>query len=386
MDGRPINQRPAVDRAAILADLGSGAGEIEEVLRYTRREGHPQDEREWIGLAPELPDEAFVETWSDYLREAEAHGVWPTLRRKLIQLGFDIRAGRSVEPAYLDATRFGLFPTGGESLELSRPETLVLSLHRTAAGRVPVLFAPHRADFVKLIQALACRNEPFPVPEAQRACFVAGYTNWDRLHAPRVARGQETAAPFQPPKSSYQDTIILLGSGPYSAVPAAALGLADEEWERLSLVIRREHECAHYVVRRFLGRLSRRADDEVLADFVGLSAACGHYPAEWALRFLGLENFPRYRFGGRLEHYRNCTPLPPLSDAAFTVLTALIHRAVRQLETFLANGCADLRDPQERTRWLLTLSALTFEELAAPATSAWLVATVGRRSASSGLR
>ena len=390
MDAGTPGPRPIIDRTAVLAALGADAPEIEEVLRYTRREHDPRVALDWERSTLALPDEPFAATWAGYLREAETGGVWQTLRRKLVQLRFPIRPAQSTTPAYLAATRHGAWPDGGDGLELRHPAALTLSLHPTAAGRVPVLYTPHRPDFVKLTQALAHRNEPRPVLETQRATLVAGYNNWDRLRALRTAAGQPptdaagtTAARHPFLKACYQDTIILLSGGAYSAVPAARLGLADEEWERLSLVIRREHECAHHVVRRFLGRLSHRADDELLADFVGLAAAMGRYPAEWALRFLGLEESPRYRAGGRLENYRHGRPLPALSTAAFRVLAALTHRAARQLEAVLAASRTDLRDPWERTRWLLTLSTFTLEELAAPATAPWLVATLGRPAAAS---
>ncbi len=244
---------------------------------------------------------------------------------------------------------------------------------------MPVLFTPHRPDFVRLVQALARRNEPWPVPASQSACCVAGYTNWDRVRGLRHVWEQnpsgtweEELARLLPQKSSYQDTIILLGSGPYSFVPAAALGFSDDEWLHRSLIVRREHECAHYVTRRFFGVLSRRADEELLADFFGLAAAFGRYPAEWGLRFLGLENFPVYRPGGRLENYRTCAPLPSLSDGAFGVLTALVRAAAHRLEGSLLASRVDLGDPQAHARCLLVLSTLTLEELAAPETSGWL--------------
>ncbi len=384
MRGPPIEPRPAVDRAAILGALGAGEPEVTDVLRYTERPASVLNENWQSGRLPALPDEPFVGSWSAYAAEAGTRdGVWQTLRRKLIQLRFTIGAGRSTEADYRAATRSGVWPEASEGLELDQPAALTLHLQPTAAGHVPVLFTPHQPDFVQLVQALAHRNEPWPVPASQSACCVAGYTNWDRVRSVRTAWEQnpsgtweEELARLLPQKSLYQDTIILLGNGPYSSVPASTLGFSDEEWLQKSLVIRREHECAHYVTRRFLGALSRRADEELPADFFGLAAAFGRYPAEWGLRFLGLENFPAYRSGGRLENYRTCAPLPPLSDRAFGVLVALVHAAAHQLESSLLTSRVDLGDPQERARCLLILSTLTLEELAAPETSSWLGAVL----------
>ena len=322
MRGRPIEPRPAVDRAAILRALGAGEPEVAEVLRYTARPANVLHETWPSDRALALLDEPFVGSWLSYAAEAATRdGVWQTLRRKLIQFRFTIGAGRSTEADYRAATRSGVWPENDGGLELDQPAALTLHLQPTAAGRVPVLFTPHRPDFVQLVQALARRNEPWPVPASQSACCVAGYTNWDRVRGLRHVWGQnpsgtweEELARLLPQKSSYQDTIILLGSGPYSFVSATTLGFSDDEWLQKSLVIRREHECAHYVTRRFFGALSRRADEELLADFFGLAAAFGRYSAAWGLRFLGLENFPVYRPGGRLENYRACAPLPPLPE------------------------------------------------------------------------
>lgn len=44
--------------------------------------------------------------------------------------------------------------------------------------------------------------------------------------------------------------------------------------------------------------------DELIADYAGIVAAWGRYRADWFLRFVGLEDYPRYREGGRLQNYR----------------------------------------------------------------------------------
>lgn len=385
-----MKPRPAVDRAAILRAAGAAALEVEELLSYTERPAHaPRADFPFRGQTA-LPDEPFVEAWSSYAKEADAGGVWPTLRRKLIQLRFPIAAGLSATPVYREATRAGVWPEEDQQigLELDRPEALTLHLQPTAAGCLPVIHTPHRADFNKLVQALARRNEPWRVPVSIGACFINGYTNWDRVSRLLAAgepdhpkagydesNRQERLVRIRTQKALYQDAFVLLSSGPYSAVPADALERGGEEWERLSLIIRREHECAHYVTRRFFGVLSGRVDEELLADVAGLAAALGRYPADWALRFLARPNRPSDPPFGRLENYRTCAPLPRLSDGAFAVLATLLHRAAHQLEDALATSGADLHDPRERTWWLLILSTLTLEELTCPEISAWLRGT-----------
>ena len=71
--------------------------------------------------------------------------------------------------------------------------------------------------------------------------------------------------------------------------------------------------------------------DELIADFVGLARAFGRYRADLALKFLGLEAFPKYRQGGRLESYRGS---PPLSGEGLVVLRRLAFLSVHNLEQF----------------------------------------------------
>ena len=309
------NRRPIVDRSAILRSFGAGESEIVELLRYTQRPSASELSGKNLRLA--MPDEPFADVWRAYSSEAEAGGgVWETLRRKLIQLRFPVSEGRSLDADYQAATRKGVWPDrNAPGMELDHPDQLALQLQPTAAGTLPFLYTAHRADFEKLVQALTHRNEPWPVPASMGACLVAGYNNWERIGRLRAAWLEDNKAHYadsdsawneefaglQPQKALYQDTFLILSGGPYSAVPAQLLGLTGQEWERLSVAIRLEHECAHYVTRRFFGVLSRRLDEELLADFAGLAAAVGRYPADWALRFLVWRIF---RAIGRAEGWK----------------------------------------------------------------------------------
>jgi len=203
------------------------------------------------------------------------------------------------------------------------------------------------------VQALARRNEPVPVPDAQGAVTVAGYNNWERIRQLERAR-------LKPRKELYQDRFILLSDGPYSAVAAADLGLDDDAWRALSLAIRREHECTHYFTKRYYGVMKNHVLDEVLADYMGLVAACGRFRADWFLRFVGLEG-ERYRPGGRLDLYRG-----GLSNGAFAVLQELVRRAAANVERFDERWPAGPRSLDERGRALRALASLSFLELASP--------------------
>jgi hypothetical protein len=357
-----------------LAALGASAAETAELLAYNENV---------FDLSPltsevcfPLPDEPFVAFWEPVERQARTVGAFEALREHLPQLRFPIRRGISETEPYKAATRRGV-PAAtipeATGLGLERPAAVEIVLHASAAGRIPLLIARGRAEFVALIQALTRKNEPEPVPEAQGALMVSGYNNWSRIAelrhrwealAPGVRETSTWAEEFrriQERRELYQDRFILLSDGPYSAVPAAGLGLTDAQWRPISLVIRRDHECAHYFTRRLFGSMRNNLLDELIADYAGLMGATGRFRADWFLRFVGLEGFPVYRTGARLDLYRG---KPPLSDGAFRILHLLVKRAAEALERFDA-GRDGARSHQETALTIAVLASLRLEDLAA---------------------
>ena len=375
-------------QAERLAALGASGNEIEELLAYN------ENLFDLNALNPKvrfpLPDEPFVAFWEPLVEESRERGAFAVLREHLPQLSFPIREGISQTEPYLAATRRGapaadLAETSG--LELEHPEAVELALFASPAGRIPLLIARRRAELVALIRALTKRNEPVPVPPSQGALMVSGYNNWSRIRELRrrwesldpEARGTTSWAEefqrIQPQRELYQDRFILLSDGPYSAIPAADLGLEAEEWRELSLAIRRDHECAHYFTRRLFGSMRNNVLDELIADYTGLVSATGRFRAEWFLRFIGLEDFPRYRAGGRLDIYRG---KPPLSDGAFTVLHALVKSAAENLERFDAGLPAGARTLQGKGLLISVLASQRLEDLAAPEAGEILAAALAK--------
>ncbi len=357
-------------RRAKLVALGASGSEADELLAYGCNR--------FVGQAV-LPfpttDEPFVPVWCDYTHEAAGRGVFPVLREKLVQLRFPIREGISGEEAYRAATLKGNFPDPEQTaLEVIDPGGLKLFLHATPAGRIPVLTVRERSDFVVLVRALSQRNEPGPVPESMGATMVSGLNNWDRIA--RYRRAWETEHPTEaatggwpaefslliPRRELYQDRLIILSEGEYSGVAAERVGMTDEAWRAASLIIRREHEGVHYFTKRLFGSMNNAVHDELLADYAGIAAAAGSFRADWFLLFMGLEDYPNYRWGGRLQNY--------LGDQqpgarVFTILARLIKEAAENIELFdtrmrKAKGAA----APGLTAMLLVIAALHLEELA----------------------
>jgi hypothetical protein len=376
-------------RADILTDFGANALEVEELLAYNQN----VFERQTLNSAVEFPltIETHVAVWEEYAAIAKRRrsliareiGVFETLKQRLVQLQFPIQQGISETEAYRAATRRGVSTNGmteASGLVLQQSDRIELIIHQSLAGKIPVLLVENRKDFVALVQALCKRNEPIPIPASMGACLVSGLNNWDRIARYRQqwqgSRGQGAGEQKKrgseigwdkeflriiPQKHLYQDRLIILSSGFYSGVTAEDIGINESEWLNLSQKIRLEHECTHYLTLRLFGSMRNNMLDELIADYQGIVAANGYYRADWFLRFLGLESFPNYRQGGRLENYRG---QPPLSDGALKILMALVKAAAENLERFDTEYADKLRDSKMQALMLRSLTNLTLEELA----------------------
>lgn len=357
-------------RSTVLDYYGASASEKTELLSYNQN----FFDHSKINFPITLPieDEPFVSAWKRYAAEAEKTGLFQCLKSKLAQLSFPVDKGISQTENYRSVTRKGVLASEVDSaigLMLNCPEELELNLYQSLAGKIPVLFTKNRDDFVSLVRALAMKNEPCSVPPSMGASMVAGLNNWDRIRELKAqweagnspGSWEEEFQKIIPQKQLYQDRFILLSEGPYSGVSNKEMGVSEEEWNGLSLKIRREHECTHYFTRRLFSSMRNNLIDELIADYMGIVAAVGRFRADWFLRFVGLENFPEYREGGRLENYRG---KPALSDGAFKILQKLVKNGAENLEEFDTDYRKKQNEAKDGASILISLTHLTLEELA----------------------
>lgn len=341
---------------------------VEELLAYNAHVFSAPD----LNQVFPLQSEPHVERWREYLKNGARASLYEEISQRLVQLKFPIKAGMSSDEAYREATRKGIdsWASGScDGLVLEEPERLELMIYPTLAGEIPVLEVGNRGDFENLIRALFFKNEPKPIPKSMGAIMIAGYSNWDRIHLYRQAWERDHPDGFWPmefshfltQKELYQDRFIILSEGPYSSVPAEELGLDHASWLRLSKMIRREHECAHYFTRRVFSSMRNNIIDELIADYMGIVAANGAFRADWFNHFMGIASLPDYQVGRRLENYRE-----NLSDDAFEVLQHLTKAASENLQTFdqaiRAKGFGS--DSSSKAHLLMALTRLTLEELA----------------------
>ncbi len=337
--GASVSERG--DREALLRQLGAADGELPEILAYL--------DTPYRGFAipnEGLPAEPQLGAWLEVANGSRG-ALLERLSSRFPQLLFPVEAGMSQTEAYRAATRRGEFRRHGQALGLAleKPDGVELRLEDLPAGTTPVLIAATRSDFVKLVQAFACRNEPEEIPDSMGACLVRGLADWGRLDgfrkelSKRLGReptaeewGQELAL-LANEKERWQARLILLSRGPYSAVPARELGLDAKEWEARSLELRLAHEGLHYLTLRLWGRVRSNLLDELVADAVGMVRAFGSYSAPLALRFLGVASDGTLLPGARLAIYRGEASL---SDQALTVVARMAVLAAGVLERLLA--------------------------------------------------
>ena len=243
-------------------------------------------------------EEIFAEDWEALIGN-HAGMPWQVLRDMFVELDFPVCKGQSENPELLAAMKQGIRPAQAqEAWAPAEPEKIFVYLQKTPIGRIPVIECGSDKDFIHLQRCLIYRCEPRHVPDSRGATILKNYNNWARIKMhqggmPDVLRRPEY----------YRDYIILLSHRYYSGVAPEVFGLGDVEWREKSLVLRREHEIAHYLTQRYYHSSKNELHDELIADFMGLTAAFGDYDPAKFFAFLGLENYPDYRKGGRLELY-----------------------------------------------------------------------------------
>ena len=205
----------------------------------------------------------------------------------------------------------------------------------TPAGSVHILHLHNRQDFELFLQIIAHKCMPVDIPPTQGASILDGIVNWSRIHRHReefTARELAAGNPspdwseefrlFTADKSNYKDVLIVLSDGPYSNVPAEKAGLPEAEWLERSYVVRKTHECAHFVCRRLFREKIDAVWDELVADAVGIRAAFGRFDPRMEEIFLGITG--GVYTGGRLENYCEGGQVKVLAETVHETLLSFV--------------------------------------------------------------
>jgi hypothetical protein len=326
------------DKKLFLKEFVSSESAVDELIRYAENKFIQKEQ------SSHLEDDQFLATWENYYQESLENGSFNTLKKYLVQLQFPVKEGMSNTEAYRNTTLKGKQKVGDEFLALNQPETVSFELYESSmGGKVPVIVVPDEEDFNTVICALSNKNEPEELPKSMGALFINGLANWDRIHQLKAAWTQKN--PFGnwnqafkhemlPKPHLYKDKLFVLSTKGYSGIPASDMQMTEDEWKHSSLIIRREHEFAHLFTLQHYGCMANNIHDEIIADYAGITKVLGHFHKDWLLRFMGLENYPNYRSGGRLQNYQS--PIS-LSKEAFQGLQSLVIRISENLSRFDEN-------------------------------------------------
>jgi len=192
-----------------------------------------------------------------------------------------------------------------------------LEIFESVAGPIPVVYPASTDDFEKLLHEIVFKGKDVPNIEKRGAQFVFGKTQ----------------------------RFIILTDKPYSGVPAKEMGLSEDEWLEKSMIIRKNHECAHYYTKRFLGSSKNHLHDELIADFNGLYAAFGEYRSFWFMHFFGI----------RFDIY-----VEGMSDTAASVIRELAAVAATGVEKWTKTKGFTQLDEAGRIEYLAGKELLTY--------------------------
>ncbi len=216
-----------------------------------------------------------------------------------------IPPGPGGKEKYLDIVTQGHDPKSRDLSHFTTSDEDSLTFEETPAGIVSVITLGMRKDYMTFIRIMAHRCEEADIPNTQGASIIDGVINWRKieqhLEGFSASDYNEEFKRFTADKRNFKDSLIVLSVGPYSGVHAEKIGLPSEKWIALSHIIRKYHECTHFICRNLYPDKKDPIWDELVADAVGIVAAFGHFDADMEKLFLGIDGSTY--IGGRLENY-----------------------------------------------------------------------------------
>lgn len=226
-----------------------------------------------------------------------------------------------------------------------------ITVEDTPAGEVMAVTLNTRSDFETMLQILAHKCRTVPIPPTQGASILDGLISWNKIRAHEADFRKEEAEKgnadpdwdsefkrFTSNKRNYTDALIILSKGPYSAVPYTSTPWSQEQWLACSQIIRKVHECTHFICRRLHPEWIDPLWDELVADAAGIYAALHTYDQSLAETFLGIESSTY--IGGRLENYVKETEKTPES---LNETAAMIHEVLTRFSEWIHSET--FRDP-----------------------------------------
>ena len=203
-------------------------------------------------------------------------------------------------------------------VNFAAPEKISIEIHDSPAGNVPVVVFGDASDFEDFITNLIYKGTRPDNLQQMGASFIYG----------KVQR------------------FLVLSRKYYSNATPEYMNLSPEDWREKSMIIRREHELTHYYTKSFYGSATNNLHDELIADFMGLYSAFGHYSGEVFRHFMGLDGTGE----GRLSLYTS-----GLSQNVREAVRELAFRCSEWLEGWQMTQEFGRMDGKERIDFLCEL-------------------------------
>ncbi|MBL4605178.1 MAG: hypothetical protein JKY02_05835 [Flavobacteriaceae bacterium] len=288
-----------------------------------------------------LLEDTYINTWEEYYQESKKIGAFETLKKNIPQLQFPVQKGISKTENYINATLKGKSKLVAPNLILHQSDLIKLELYNSdLIGKVPVIIVPNNDDFNSIVCALSNKNEPQELPKSMGALFISGINNWGRIRQLKTNWLKQNLTgnwhlyfkeQILPKPYLFKDKLMVLSTKEYSGVKNEVIEITEDAWRDSSLIIRREHECAHVFTLKYYGCMANNIHDEIIADYAGITKVLGQFNKEWLLHFMGLENYPDYRKGGRLENYQG---QKKLSKEVFEGLKEIVKKVSNTIFEF----------------------------------------------------
>ncbi|MBE8726453.1 DUF7005 family protein [Flavobacterium hungaricum] len=287
--------------------------------------------------------ETGIKYWEDFAGQSTKDKlVFDELKKCYPQLNFPVEPEIDKKEEYKDLVLRGKTQNTKLPflLKLNDYKNITLRIGESIAGKIPIITVPDKDDFIAILQCLLYKNNPKHIPNSMGAVLINGLNNWQKIavlkndwSAANIAGNwaEEFYRNVLPNYSLYQDKLIVISTKPYSNVSARQLGLNESLWLSYSISIRIQHEFAHLYTLKKFGTASNNLHDELIADYIGIVKTIGQYNKSWMLIFMGLENYPDYRQGARLENYISDNKL---SKEDFNQLIKIIKMAIENISIF----------------------------------------------------
>lgn len=338
-------------------------------------------------IVASFENEIEIKYWEELARKTTRDKLlFNELKKCYPQLNFPIESGIEKKEEYKEVVLKGKTENINLDvlLKLNDCKNITLRISETIAGKIAIITVPDKEDFITIIQCLLYKNNPQHVPQSMGAVLINGLNNWQKI----VLLKKEWLATHNaenwskyfylnilPNYTLYKDNLIIISTKPYSNVSAKQLGLDESLWLSYSGSIREEHECTHLYTLKKFGVASNNLHDELIADYIGIVKTIGTYNKSWMLLFMGLENYPKYRQGARLENY---TSANKLSKEDFKQLVTIIKMAIENISIF-HESLGNLQSNRDQMCRIDALCDTSLEELSSTNGASLLIDNYNKR-------